>query len=395
MKLAQACWLLLQGWLVSAACVGKRAFVHPGLLHTQADFARIQGFVDTQASPMYAGWEKLAAHANENYTASPQETICRGSGSDCTENYASLFRDASAAYVNAVYWRTTGSTAHADAAGGILDAWSSTAKYINGSSDKFLASGLYGYQLANAGEILRDYEGWSGLADLVDMLGGVFYPMNHDFLVRHNGAAIDHYWANWDLCNLVSMYAIGVLADNSSMADEAVAYFKGGEGNGAIEKAIWVTYEEAGSGKVLGQNQEAGRDQGHATLDFALLGALAQQTKNQGVDLFGYLDNLILAGSEYMAKYNLDYDVPYTEYVNSDVNQTVISESSRGEVRPIGELLFAHYSSAKGLNASWTGAYRDYVLEQSGGAEGGGGDYGPNSGGYDQLGFGTILYRLK
>jgi hypothetical protein len=26
--------------------------------------------------------------------------------------------------------------------------------------------------------------------------------------------------------------------------------------------------------------------------------------------------------------------------------------------------------------------------------EGGGGDYGPNSGGYDQLGYGTLLYSL-
>lgn len=97
-----------------------------------------------------------------------------------------------------------------------------------------------------------------------------------------------------------------------------------------------------------------------------------------------------------MAKYNLGYDVPYTTYDNSDdVNQTVISASSRGTVRPIGELLFAHYSSLKGLNASWTGAYRDYVLGESGGAEGGGGDYGTTSGGYDQLGFGTILFRLE
>lgn len=97
-----------------------------------------------------------------------------------------------------------------------------------------------------------------------------------------------------------------------------------------------------------------------------------------------------------MAKYNVGQDVPYTTYDNSDnVNQTVISQSSRGTVRPFGELLYAHYSSYRTLNASWTKAYRDYVIQESGGAEGGGGDYGPNSGGYDQLGFGTILYRLE
>lgn len=87
--------------------------------------------------------------------------------------------------------------------------------------------------------------------------------------------------------------------------------------------------------------------------------------------------------------------MPYSTYNNSDVSQPVISNSSRGTIRPINELLYAHYSSLKGLNASWTGAYRDLVVDESGGAEGGGGDYGTTSGGYDQLGFGTILYRLE
>jgi hypothetical protein len=27
--------------------------------------------------------------------------------------------------------------------------------------------------------------------------------------------------------------------------------------------------------------------------------------------------------------------------------------------------------------------------------EGGGGDYGPNSGGYDQTGYGTLMYTLR
>ncbi len=59
----------------------------------------------------------------------------------------------------------------------------------------------------------------------------------------------------------------GVLSDNATMANEAVNYFKTGAGNGAISKTIWVTYTESGSSKILGRNQEAGRDQGHAMLD--------------------------------------------------------------------------------------------------------------------------------
>jgi hypothetical protein len=96
-----------------------------------------------------------------------------------------------------------------------------------------------------------------------------------------------------------------------------------------------------------------------------------------------------------MAKYNLGYDVPYSTYTNSDVTQTSISNSSRGSIRPMAELLYAHYGVLKGLNSSWTKAYRDLVVSDGDGAEGGGGDYGSNSGGYDQLGFGTLLYRLE
>lgn len=92
------------------------------------------------------------------------------------------------------------------------------------------------------------------------------------------------------------MHAIGVLADDSTIANEAITYFKSGGGSGAIEKFIWKLSTESGSSKSLGQGQEAGRDQGHATLDFALVGVLAQQAYNQGQDLFGYLSNRILAG---------------------------------------------------------------------------------------------------
>ena len=268
--------------------------VHPGLLHTESDFTRIKSYVSAKKEPWYTGWTKLTAHASATYTPSPAATVYRGTGTP--ENYASLYRDAASAYANAIYWKVTGDTSHAAAAAKTLDAWSSTLKVIDGTSDKYLASGIYGYQLANAGEILRGYSSWTGLSSLVNMLNAVFYPMNHAFITAHNGAAIDHYWANWDLANLCTMHAIGVISDNSTMINEAITYFKTGAGNGAIQKAIWKLYTESGTGKSLGQGQEAGRDQGHAMLDFALLGTLAQQSYNQGNDLFGYLSNRILAG---------------------------------------------------------------------------------------------------
>ncbi|KAL4923412.1 putative GPI anchored protein [Aspergillus undulatus] len=384
--------------LLFQAASAAAAITHPGLLHTEADFERIRSLVEAKTEPQTTGWNKLAALADASYTPSAQETICRGSGCD-PENYPSLYRDAASAYANAVYWKVTGTKANADTAASILDAWSGTLTTVTGSSDKFLASGLYGYQLANAAEILRDYGSWEGLQDIITLLEGVFLPMNVDFLQDHNDAEDDHYWANyptgqWDLCNLASLHAIGVLSDNQTAIHQAITYFREGVGMGALDNAIWKIHEEEGSGKPLGQGQEAGRDQGHSLLDFGLLGVFAQQAYNQGEDLFSWDDNKILAGAEYVFKYNVGEDVPFSTYTNVQGTATEISSSGRGELRPIAELLYAHYNGVKGLNASWTGAYRDLVLEDGDGAEGGSGDYGSTSGGYDNFGFGTALFRL-
>lgn len=274
------------------------AFEHPGLLHSDADFERVSSKVDAEAEPWYTGWAKLTANANKTYIASPQETVIRGLDADAgPENYADLFTDIAAAYALAIRWRVEGDSSYADAAVKIVDDWSSTLKNLTGTADKSLAAGIYGYQLANIAEVLRSYSGWDKLDATISMLENVFYPLNHDFLLNHNGAEIDHYWANWDLCNIAAVQAIGILSDNTTMYKEAVDYYKNGRGNGQIEKAIWKLYDDPDAvGKQLGQCQESGRDQGHAMLNFALHGVIGKQSWSQGDDLFGYMDSRILAG---------------------------------------------------------------------------------------------------
>ena len=179
-----------------------------------------------------------------------------------------------------------------------------------------------------------------------------------------------------------SMLAIGVLTDRHDIYREAVNYFRHGAGNGAIEHAVWKLH-----GGGLGQLQESGRDQGHSMLDVALLGAFCQMAWNQGDDLFGYDDNRVLKGAEYAARYNLGQDVPYISYSNSDVTQPGISPASRGNTRPVWELIYNHYVVLKGLKSPAVAEFAAKVRP-----EGGGGDYGPNSGGFDQLGYGTLTY---
>jgi hypothetical protein len=185
---------------------------------------------------------------------------------------------------------------------------------------------------------------------------------------------------------MASLLAIAVVCDRRDLFDEAVAYFKSGAGNGAIDKAVWFLHPGA-----LGQFQESGRDQGHSLLGIGILGIICEMAWNQGVDLYGYDDNRVLKGAEYVARYNNGHDVPYATYDNCDgVNQTVISAAGRGQERPIWELVYHHYTGRKGLAARNCAAAAAAVRP-----EGGGGDYGPNSGGFDQLGYGTLAYTLE
>lgn len=380
---------LLEATSAAQPVAKKEAFSHPGLLHSQADLDRIRTKVAAGAEPWAAGWKKLIdnRHAALAYKPNPKEVVVRGFNGKQPENYAALFNDAAAAYALALRWRISGDAAYADKAVEILNAWGGSLRSIEGTSDRFLASGIYGCHLANAAELLRDHKGWkrADFERFQKMMLDVFYAMNHDFLVRHNGAKIDHYWANWDLANLSSMTAIGVLCDRRDIYDEAVEYFKHGAGNGSIRNLVWKLHDGG-----LGQIQESGRDQGHSTMCIGLAGAICQMAWNQGDDLFGYDDDRVLKGAEYVARYNLGHVVPFAPYTNSDVHQPVISDKGRGELRPIWELVYNHYVVRKGRKAPHVEAWAKKVRP-----EGGGGDYGPNSGGFDQLGYGTLMFSLE
>ncbi|KAJ4991050.1 hypothetical protein SVAN01_03400 [Stagonosporopsis vannaccii] len=399
--------VLLQTLSINAENAGGlqvQTFKHPGAIHTEEDLQRVRWHVQHGDQPWLKAFQHLEANslAQPTRQPSPKEVVVRGKRDNLTENYSSLYRDIHSAYQLALRYHITQNTTYATAAVGILDVWASTLKRIDGTSDRFLASGLYGYQFANAGELLRGFTGWPEVNQTTfgRMLNEVFAPMSHDFLLNHNDKP-DHYYANWDLCNIAALMAIGVFNDNITMYNYATDYFANGPPSGAVANGALpffsiANFTEEGSGKTIMQSQETGRDQGHALLCFALLAAIGQQGRSQNVDLFGLYENQILNGAEYVAKYNLGRDVPYKAYETYEGNFTVISEKQRYNIRPGFEGIYSHYAELKGLNASLSRAYRGMVNHNlTANIEGGGGDYGPNSGGFDSLGHGTLMFRLK
>jgi hypothetical protein len=342
--------------------------------------------VKAKAQPWLAGWQRLVANRHSQSTWKPRATATVVRGGD-GQNYTLLYNDVHAAYQNALRWRISGDKAHANAARDILNAWSGTLTAIQGDAGRFLAAGIYGYQFANAAEIMRGYDGFD-LGRFKKMMLNVFYPLNDRFLNKHNDACITNYWANWDLCTMASVLAIGILCDDRAKFNRAINYFKTGAGNGSIKKAVPFLHPGG-----LGQWQEAGRDQGHTTLGVSLMGAFCEMAWNQGQDMYGYDGNRFMKGCEYIARYNLGQDVPFTTYRwgmgqrCAPREQTVVSPSGRGLDRPAWELVYNHYAKRRGLSVPHIAAYAKKVR-----TEGGGGDYGPDSGGYDQLGFGTLTH---
>jgi hypothetical protein len=186
---------------------------------------------------------------------------------------------------------------------------------------------------------------------------------------------------------MASIMAIGVFNDDDALFDQAVDYFWNGAGNGSIKNAI--PFIHGG----LAQWQESGRDQGHSIMGIGLMGTIMETAWNQGVDLYWARDHAFARASDYVARYNLGLSVPFTKYtwgtgVNCDYREhTVISDIGRGQVRPVWERVYHHYITRWGFSLP----NLKQITERNS-PEGGGGDYGTTSGGFDELGFGTLTY---
>ena len=284
----------------------------------------------------------------------PLQTVIRGGTG---QNFAQMYIDIERAYDTALEWKVTGNTAYANQTVTFLNAWSSTMTTLTGDADRFLASGLYGFQWANIAEIMRTYSGWAAAdqTQFKNYLLNIYIPMNQDFLANHNTAYITNYWANWDLCNIAAEMAIGVFTDRQDLYNAALNYIYTGGGNGAFDKVIY--YMHPGN---LGQGQEEGRDQGHSNLDFEVVAEICQTAWNQGDDLFSYRNNEILAGVEYLAKYNLGNSVPFESYEWGNgqsgawSQQTAVSNASQGTLAAFFDLMYSHYVTLEGLSAPYT-----------------------------------------
>lgn len=336
------------------------AFLHPGILHTDADFLRMRTKLGEGAEPWKLAWNVLITSGHSNLSSdmmpNPLPVVIRGGEG---QNFGTMIKDMQRAYQLALRWKVSQDDAYADRAVVFLDAWSSTMTTLTGNGDRFLAAGIYGYQWANVVDIMRTYKGWSaeGVARFQNLLLQQFYPLARQFLQTHNGSNITNHWANWDLCCIAAVMAIGICCDRRDIYNEGISYYKNGRGNGAAAHSVYVIHPGH-----LGQWQETARDQGHSTLGMSLCGSICEMAWSQGDDLYGYWNNRFLSGAEYVAAANLadvngNYaQLPFARYANRQGTFTAVSTGGRPHLRRIWEVIYNHYVNRKGLSAPYVTA---------------------------------------
>jgi hypothetical protein len=437
-----------------AAPTDSTPFVHPGALFKQSDLDRMKNMVDAQIDPWWASYNQLKANskASYNYTVQgdPSWTVVTRGGT-----HGSQFEsDVTAAYLNALMWAITGDSRHAAKAVDIFNTWSNLTE-VTGGGTEALNAGLYAWKLVEAAEIIKStYTGWAA-ADLQKFKDMLVYPgysqtevpssvttNNGTFYWRiYNGDPGRH--GNQDIIPFRAMLSMGVFLDNRVMYDRALRYFKGlphrsddlpyasGPSDPTTllsSNSYFDTYSNSkqtavadwGYNGVLrnyvwsnGQNQESSRDQQHAFLGLGMLEGAADVAWNQGDDLWGYLDNRLLKGFEFMAHYNTSYVQSYPDqttpwepsnffqrfdrtgrWYSKQINPHFESDFtgvSRGDFagkRPVYEEAIAHFQGRMGFSDNdvlWTLRSRDYVISASG--------YEQTGFSLDHAGWGALTFR--
>ena len=254
--------------LLHAMVSNAQPFAHPGILHSMEDLERMKKAVTNKEEPIYSGYQKFIQNPASQFTYKMQGPLAMV-GRNPTVGQGAYDSDANAAHQNAVMWAITGDQRYANKAIEILNAWSSTLKYITGR-DAVLMAGLGPYKMVNAAEILRYTNASWTEADIKKTekhFKDVVYAVLKDFAPFANG--------NWDAAAIKTAMAIAVFCNDRSMFESALRYYVNGHGNGRLSN--YVINEE-------GQIQESGRDQafGNVPEDINVLTIKTSEAPNQG-----------------------------------------------------------------------------------------------------------------
>ena len=297
---------------------------HPGGWLVEDDLTLIRNKVAEKEEPWLSAWLVL-----ESESLSSPATL-----TPVITNSTYIQKQGHAAYSLALRWVASGDKSYATAAIKIIDDWASTVTSFE-TDNSPLRQGIGSNKMANAAEILawgfNGEAGWPAAKILAaqNWFKNVVYPYTSTGRSRS---------MNWGTSCLAGNMSMAIFCDDTTMFDDAVAAYKFGFTNTDDGCAGVTQYIINADGQCF----ESERDQGHTQGGIAHLVEPALIAWNQGVDLVSYENDRLVAGMEYTAKYNLGYDVSWTNDVPNPCNQSFgwmnnnfISAEDRGDFSPI------------------------------------------------------------
>ncbi len=361
-------WVLVCAGMVQIATA--HTFVHPGGLMTQADIDRIKAAIAAKMEPYYGAWTDFQRSVpGSNKQPSPYALLTDANGS---VSVYSLQNNGHDTYALAVYWALTGNDAYAAAAVRMIKGWAATLNANSGTKVATMRTGIGMNQMMNAAELLRHANGgYAGFtpADIAAteaMLKIAVYPILHSAW-----AGTGYGDANWGTAALSGMMAISIFNSDTAWWNEAVDVYRNGKCQ-SLNRYI------LNDGIYTGEIAESGRDQGHPQFGTGNLVQVAEMAWNQGLDLYGESDNLLLKGMEYLASYNLGNTVPYKPFGTCNATYPIIATKGRGSFYPDYEMVWNHYYNRRGIPAPYSQQVRA--------------KYAPEPSFTDCFGHGTLLY---
>ncbi|MDR1127996.1 MAG: alginate lyase family protein [Treponema sp.] len=331
--------------------------VHPGVLHTQDDFAAMKTLIDkweggnTPSPPpadpespyaisglnfydhnvyvspetiaefrdarianrrmysewrAYRNWQGIMSDGEGAHTYGIRGGSYQYIGRDGPVEYTktNVETDMRAAYKNAVRWMLTGDKRHAQTAFSILDQYGQNLLGFKSGplADHMLMVGLQGFLYAAAAELIRYgrdvvYGEDSGYIDR--QFENIDRSIRNVWLftIEEQYMNIAQWRAGNQGAMILSAYiAIAIYLDDQMLFKKAVEAFCFGENDGGLKKNIH---------HLSGQNGETGRDQPHAVMAMAKMALACEIAYKQGFDAYEVYDRAMWKGSEFSARYNL------------------------------------------------------------------------------------------
>ena len=210
---------------------------------------------------------------------------------------------------------------------------------------------IQGYWLCRAMNIERDRK--TSAWDI--MLRRAFIPTIEQFECNSPYAN-----GNWGAIVNRFRMAAAIAMQDTLLYRQAIDYYLHGYDNGSLPHYISET----------GQCQETGRDQNHVQLGLEAMADICEMAWQQGDNLWGALDNRLMKGFEYAARYNLGNDVPFetwTDLTGLYCDWSEPGAMGRGRLWDIYEKPYRHYVNVMGLKMPYTKkvlALRDKALRR-------------------------------